>query len=85
MEESIFVDIVKQAPLAGLMFFFLKIIWDKYLKEQEKKDALADIVVKTTLLWEERYSKESQDDKEIRAFMQEIRDLVKDIKNGKVA
>lgn len=84
MEDSLFTEILKQTPLAALLFFFLKIVWDKYLKEQEKKDALADIVVKTTLLWEERYSKESQDDKEIRQFMQEIRDLVKDIKNGKV-
>lgn len=85
MEESIFAEILKQAPLAAMLGYFLKVVWSKYLKEQEKKDALADIVVKTTLLWEERYSKESQDDREIRMFMQEIRDLVKDIKNGKVA
>ena len=85
MEESLFTEILKQTPLAALLFYFLKIVWGKYQKEQEKKDALADIVVKTTLLWEERYSKESQDDREIRQFMQEIRDLVKDIKNGKIA
>lgn len=85
MEETILADILKQTPLAGLLGYFLKIVWDKYQKEQEKKDALADIVVKTTLLWEERYSKETQDDKDIRMFMQEIRDFVKDIKNGKTS
>lgn len=83
MEANVLEEILKQAPLVALLGYFLKVIWDKYQKEQDKKDALADIVVKTTLLWEERYSKESQDDKEIKQFMIEIRELVKEIKDGK--
>lgn len=83
--QSLMNILLNQSPLViGLCFVIYK-LWQAYIKEKDKKDSLADIVVKTTLLWEERYSKESQDDKDIKVFMQEIREFVKEIRNGKLS
>jgi hypothetical protein len=80
---TILQNLLDQSLLAGLLGFMLYKIWDAYQEEKRKKDTLAEAVVKITMLWEERYSKESQDDHEIRLFMQEIRDFVKEIRDGK--
>lgn len=83
MEESIIVDILKQTPFAALLGYMLRVVWSKYEKEQEKKDAMAEALIKITQAWEDRYSKESSDDREIKEFMKEIRDYIKAIKDGK--
>lgn len=83
MEANVFEEILKQAPLVALLGYFLKVIWDKYQKEQEKKDAMAEALIKITQAWEDRYSKESSDDREIKEFMKEIRDYIKAIKDGR--
>lgn len=75
--------LLDQSLLAGVLGFFLWKVWDAYSKEKDKKDQLAESLVKITMLWEERYSKESQDDKDIKVFMGEIRDFIKQIKDGK--
>jgi len=80
---SLLQTLLDQSLLAGLLGFFLYKIWDVYQEEKRKKDTLAEAVVKITMLWEERYSKESQDAHEIRQFMQEIREFVKEIRDGK--
>jgi len=76
-------NLAEQSLLAGLLGFFLYKIWGAYQEEKTKKDTLAEAVVKITMLWEERYSKESQDEHDIRLFMEEIRDFVKEIRNGR--
>lgn len=83
MEANVFEEILKQAPLVALLGYLLKVIWDKYQKEQEKKDAMAEALIKITQAWEDRYSKESSDDREIKEFMKEIRDYIKAIKDGR--
>lgn len=83
MEESIIVDILKQTPFAALLGYMLRVVWAKYEKEQEKKDAMAEALIKITQAWEDRYSKESSDDREIKEFMKEIRDYIKAIKDGR--
>ena len=80
---TILQTLVDQSLLAGLLGFMLWKIWGAYQEEKVKKDNLAEAVVKITMLWEERYSKDSQDDHDIKLFMQEIRDFVKEIKDGK--
>jgi hypothetical protein len=75
--------LVKQTPTIALLGYICWTVWKAYLAEREKKDALAETVVKITLLWEERYSKESADDKEIKEFMKEIREFIKDVKTKK--
>lgn len=82
--QSIINVILNQSPLVILLAYVCYTLWKAYQKEKDKKDSLAEIVVKTTMLWEERYSKESQDDKEIKEFMKEIREFVKQIRDGKV-
>lgn len=81
--SSILQTLLEQSLLAGLLGFFLWKIWDAYLKEKEKKDTMAEALIKLTQSWEDRYSKESTDEREIKAFMSEIRDLIRDLKNGK--
>lgn len=76
-------SILNQSVLSGVMFFFLWKVWEAYLKEKEKKDTLAEALVKITFLWEDRYSVESQDDRDIKIFMQEIRDILKNIDHAK--
>ena len=44
---------------------------------------MAEALIKITQAWEDRYSKESSDDREIKEFMKEIRDYIKAIKDGK--
>lgn len=44
---------------------------------------MAEALIKLTQSWEDRYSKESTDDREIKEFMKEIRDFVRDIQHGK--
>jgi hypothetical protein len=80
---TILQNLLDQSLLAGLLGFFLYKVWDAYKEEKVKKDTLAEAVVKITMLWEERYSKESSEQKDIKIFMQEIRDFVKEIKDGK--
>lgn len=80
---SILETLLSQTPLVIFMGFISYILWKEYQKEKEKKDNLAEAVVKITMLWEEKYSKESQNEADIKSFMQEIRDFVKEIKDGK--
>lgn len=83
MEETILVDILKQTPIAMLLGYFLKIVWDKLVKTQDQKDQMAEGLIKITQLWEDRYSKESTDEREIKEFMKEIREYVKELKDAK--
>lgn len=76
-------DILKQAPFAALLGYILRVVWIKYEKEQEKKDTMAEALIKITQLWEDRYSKESADDRDIKEFMKEIREFIKGLKDGK--
>lgn len=80
---NILQSILEQSLLAGVLFLGIWKVGGLYLKEKDKKDALAEMLMKTTMLWEERYSKESQDDKDIKVFMQEIRDFVKEIRDAR--
>ena len=82
--QSLINILLNQSPIVIGLCFVVWHLWKAYVKEKDKKDALAEVVVKTTMLWEERYSKESQDDKDIKEFMKEIREFVKDIRDGKV-
>jgi len=43
---------------------------------------MAEALIKITMLWEERYSKESQDDRENKVILKEILDIIKSMKNG---
>lgn len=84
METSSLVQtLLEQSLLAGLLGFFLWKIWDAYIKEKDKKDTMAEALIKLTQSFEERYLKESTDEKEIKEFMKEIRDYVRDIQHGK--
>ena len=80
---SILQTLLEQSLLAGLLGFFLWKIWDAYISEKDKKDAMAEALIKLTQAWEDRYSKESTDEREIKEFMKEIRDYVRDLQNGK--
>jgi len=80
---SILQTLLEQSLLAGLLGFFLWKIWDAYISEKNKKDAMAEALIKLTQAWEDRYSKESTDEREIKEFMKEIRDYVRDLQNGK--
>jgi hypothetical protein len=80
---SLFEQVLGQGILGGILFFFLWKIWDAYLKEKDKKDAMAEALIKLTQSWEDRYSKETTDEREIKAFMVEIRDFVKEIRDAK--
>lgn len=81
--SSILQTLLEQSLLAGLLGFFLWKIWDAYVKEKEKKDIMAEALIKLTQSFEDRYMKESTDEREIKEFMKEIRDYLRDIKNGK--
>ena len=80
---SILEILLKQSPLIGLLGFMLYKIWSAYTLEKEKKDAMAEALIKITTLWEEKYNKESQNEVEIKQFMTEIREFIKELKNGK--
>lgn len=66
-----------------MLGFGLYKIWNAYISEKDKKDIMAEALIKLTQSWEDRYSKESTDDREIKEFMKEIRDFVRDIQHGK--
>ena len=84
MEITPFLEtLLSQSALVVLMGFVSYVLWKEYLKEKEKKDNLSEAVVKITLLWEEKYSKESIDERDIKIFMQEIRDIIRDMRDGK--
>jgi len=84
MEASAILEtLINQSPLIAVLGYMLYKIWDAFLKEKDKKDTMAEALIKLTQSWEDRYSKESTDEREIKEFMKEIRELIKDIKNGK--
>ncbi len=80
MDMALLEYLVKQSPLIVFMGVIIYQVWGLYKDERAKKDALAETVVKITLLWEERYSKESADDREIKEFMKEIREFIKEVR-----
>ena len=75
--------LLEQSLLAGLLGLFLWKIWDAYIKEKDKKDAMAEALIKLTQSFEDRWNKETTDEREIKEFMKEIRDYVRDMKDGK--
>ncbi len=74
-------ELLKHGILNGILAYISYTLWGAYKEERTKKDALAETVVKITLLWEERYSKESADDREIKEFMKEIREFIKEVRH----
>lgn len=76
-------ELLGQSIICGMLGFGLYKIWNAYISEKDKKDIMAEALIKLTQSWEDRYSKESTDDREIKEFMKEIRDFVRDIQHGK--
>lgn len=80
---SLIQSLLEQSPYIGFLAFLLWKIWDAYTKEKDKKDTMAEALIKLTQSFEERYLKESTDEREIKEFMKEIRDFVRDLQHGK--
>jgi len=84
METSTIIEILlQQSPMIALLGFMLYKIWTAYVIEKEKKDSMAEALIKITTLWEEKYNKESQNEVEIKQFIIEIREFIKELKNDK--
>ena len=81
--NEILQGLLEQSPLVGFLGFLLWKIWTAYTAEKDKKDTMAEALIKLTQSWEDRYSKETTDDREIKEFMKEIRDFVRDLQHGK--
>lgn len=81
--QQILQEVLGTSLISGLLLFALFKVWTEYKEEKNKKDTLAEALVKISLLWDEKYSKDSIDERDIKVLMQEIRDLMKQIKNGK--
>ena len=75
--------LLNQAPVVTVLGIVIWWLVKKYESALNKNNSLADAVIKITLLWEERYSKETMDQREIREFMKEIREILRDVRNGK--
>ena len=83
METSPFLEtLLSQSALVVFMGFVAYILWKKLEDALNKKDSMAEALIKITMLWEERYSKESQDDRENKVILKEILDIIKSMKNG---
>jgi len=80
IEISAFLEtLLSQSALVVLMGFVSYVLWKKLEDSLDKKDKLAEALIKISLLWEERYSKESSDDKENRILLSENRQLLHEI------
>lgn len=75
--QQILQDALGTSLISGLLLFALFKVWAEYKEEKNKKDTLAEALVKISLLWDDKYSKDSIDDRDIKVLMQEIRDLMK--------
>ena len=73
-------EALKQTFIAGLLLFFLYKVWNLYLVEKKQKDEVVSALMKQTMLWEERYSKESQDDRDIIVKLSQILDKLDKLK-----
>jgi len=83
MEASPFLEtLLSQSALVVFMGFVAYTLWKKLEDALNKKDSMAEALIKITMLWEERYSKESQDDRENKVVLKEILDIIKSMKNG---
>ena len=83
METSPFLEtLLSQSALVVFMGIVVYILWKKLEDALAKKDSMAEALIKITMLWEERYSKESQDDRENKVVLKEILDIIKSMKNG---
>jgi len=83
METSPFLEtLLSQSALVVFMGFVAYTLWKKLEDALNKKDLMAEALIKITMLWEERYSKESQDDRENKVILKEILDIIKSMKNG---
>jgi chemotaxis regulatin CheY-phosphate phosphatase CheZ len=80
---AILQTILDQSLLAGILGFFLWKIWDAFVKEKDKKDTLAEALIKLTQTYEDRYLKELMDEKEVKEFMREIREFIRTIQDAK--
>ena len=80
---TILQTILDQSLLAGILGFFLWKIWDAFVKEKDKKDTLAEALIKLTQTYEDRYLKELMDEKEVKEFMREIREFIRTIQDAK--
>jgi hypothetical protein len=49
----------------------------RYTKSEDEKSKLAQDVIKITVLWETKYNQDSDNDKEIKVLLLEIRDNLK--------
>jgi chemotaxis regulatin CheY-phosphate phosphatase CheZ len=80
---TILQTILDQSLLAGILGFFLWKIWDAFVKEKDKKDTLAEALIKLTQTYEDRYLKELMDEKDVKEFMREIREFIRTIQDAK--
>jgi len=84
METSSFIEtVMQQSAIVALMGFIAFTLWKKLEEQITKKDSLAEALIKITLLWEERYSKDSRDDLENKVVLNQILDIIREIRDGK--
>jgi lambda repressor-like predicted transcriptional regulator len=84
LDPSPFVQtLLSQSALVVLMGFVAYTLWKKLESAWLKIEQLAEALIKITLLWEERYSKESQDDRENKIILTEILEIIKNIRDGR--
>jgi len=83
MEESLLRSALEQSFIVGVFLVTIIVLWRKIEKLLDQKDSLSEGLLKITYMWEERYSKESQDDRDIKEVLKEIRDFIHKVNNAK--
>ena len=72
MEESLLRSALEQGFIISAFLFAIIVLWKKIEKLLEQKDKLVEEVVKIALLWEAKYSKENENDQEIKESLKSI-------------
>jgi|AntRauMFilla1563_2_1112583.scaffolds.fasta_scaffold134435_1 hypothetical protein len=84
IEISPFLEtLLSQSALVILLGLVVWTLWRKLEAAWLKIEQLAEGLIKITMLWEERYSKDSYNDLENKALLKEIVDIVRKFGNGK--
>jgi hypothetical protein len=77
MEQNALQWLFQQTPTIVLLGFALYWMAKRYTKSEDEKSKLAQDVIKITVLWETKYNQDSDNDKEIKSLLLEIRDNLK--------
>ena len=79
MEEtqSLFNALLEQSLIFAIMAVIVGVLYKRMTKLEDEKAELARDVIKTTILLEQKLDSGRETDKEIKAYLVEIRDIVK--------